>query len=277
MKSKADEIKKGIVFNSLTLTGNFSFIVTKEGRRLVAEAICKCGVIKNYAYRFIVSGNTKSCGCVRREKMLVSKVTHALSKHPLYSVYQDMKRRCYDKKDGSYKNYGGRGISVCDEWLNDIHAFVKWGMDNGHEKGLDLDREENNGNYEPSNCRFITRDAGNRNTRRNIHITAFGETKTVSEWERDSRCSITENALGRRLKNGKWTIEDAITFPGKSKMKELFRKSKSARIINAFGEDKSLIEWSEDKRCSVGYSGIKSRLKRGWDYEKAISTPNKNK
>lgn len=277
MKSKSDEIKKGATFNSLTLTGNFSFIVTKEGRRLVVEAMCKCGVIKNYPYRYLVSGNTKSCGCVRRENILASKVTHALSKHPLYSVYQDMKRRCYDKKDGSYKNYGGRGISVCDEWVNDIHSFVNWGMDNGYEKGLELDRENNDGNYEPLNCRFITRDVGNRNTRKNIHITAFGETKTISEWARDSRCSVTESTLGTRIKNGKWEIEDAITVPGKSKMKELFRKSKSARIISAFGEEKSVIEWSEDKRCTVGYSAIKNRLRLGWDYEKAISTPNKNK
>jgi hypothetical protein len=275
MKSKSGEIVKGAVFNSLTLTGNFSFIVTKEGRRLVVEAICKCGKIKNYPYRYLVSGNTKSCGCVRREKILASKVTHALSGHPLYSVYQDMKRRCYDKKNGSYKNYGGRGIFVCDEWLNDVNAFVKWGMDNGYEKGLELDRKGNDSNYEPSNCRFITRDIGNRNTRRNIYITAFGETKTVSEWARDSRCSITENALGTRFKSGKWTIQDAITFPGKSKMKELFRKSKSAKIINAFGEDKSLIEWSEDKRCSVSYSAVKNRLKLGWNNEKAISHPAK--
>jgi hypothetical protein len=94
MQSKINEIEKGVKFNSLTLTGNHSFVITKEGRRLVVEAECECGNTKNYPYRFLTSGNTKSCGCVRKRKLLESKVTHHLSKHPLYSVYQDMKKRC---------------------------------------------------------------------------------------------------------------------------------------------------------------------------------------
>lgn len=277
MKSKADEIVKGSVFNSLTLTGNYSFIVTKEGRRLVVEAKCKCGKVKNYPYRYLVTGNTKSCGCLRRENILATKVTHALSGHPLYSVYQDMKRRCYDKKNGSYKNYGGRGIEVYIEWINDVKAFCDWGMANGYEKGLEIDRINNDGNYEPSNCRFITRAVGNRNTRRNIQVTAFGETKTVAEWSRDERCTISEKCLGTRIKNGKWSVLDAITLPSNAKTKDIFRNSKSARIISIFGEEKSLISWSEDERCSVSYSAIKNRIKSGWDYEKAVFHPMKNK
>jgi hypothetical protein len=270
MQSKINEIKKGLKFNSLTLTGNHSFVDSKSGRRMVVEAECDCGVIKNYPYRFLTSGNTKSCGCVRKRKLLESKITHHLSKHPLYSVYQDMKRRCYDENCKSYKNYGGRGITICDEWLNNVKSFCDWGIKNGYEKGLEIDREENEGNYSPENCRFITRAVGNTNTRRVIKVTAFNETKTVAEWTRDIRCSVSKHALADRLKNGKWEVELAITSPPNDFKKEISRNSGSAKKVWAFGEEKSLIEWSEDKRCTVGYSGLKGRLKRGWSIEQAI-------
>ena len=273
MQAKTNEIVTGAVYNSLTLTGTYSFVQTSVGRRMVVEAKCKCGVIKNYPLRFLQTGNTKSCGCVRREKMLASKTTHNLSKHPLYSVYQDMKRRCYDEKCVSFKYYGAREIKVCDEWLNDVKVFCDWGMANGYQKGVALDRKETNGNYEPSNCRFVTQAVNNTNTRRVTKITAFGETKCASEWSRDERCTISENALLDRVKSKKWKVEDAITFPPNERHREICRSSKSAKIVAAFGERKSVIAWSEDERCTVGYSGLKDRLNMGWDAEKAISSP----
>lgn len=273
MQNKINEIVSGKKFNSLTLTGNYSFISTKEGKRLVVEAKCECGVIKNYAYRFLTSGNTKSCGCVRKRKLIESCTTHNLSKHPLYAVLQDMKRRCYDERSISYKYYGARGITICDEWLNDIHSFVNWGMANGYQKGLEIDREENDGNYTPDNCRFVTRAVGNTNTRRTKKLEAFGESKTAAEWERDDRCSISQHAITDRIKSGKWDIVSAITTPADGRKKEISRNSNSARKMQAFGEEKSIIGWSEDERCKVTYSGLKSRLKRGWDFQTAISTP----
>ncbi len=210
MKPKTDQVIAGKAYNSLVLTGNYSFVQTKEGRRMVVEARCKCGIVKNYPFRFLKTGNTKSCGCVRAE----SNSTHSLSKHPLYSVYQDMRRRCYDSGCASFKYYGARGI-IC-KW-EDVKSFCDWGMANGYKKGLEIDRINNDGNYEPSNCRFITRSVGNTNTRRTKRVTAFGETKVVAEWVRDARCSISERSLMDRLRNGKWDIEKAITYPPNAK------------------------------------------------------------
>jgi len=273
MQAKTNEIVSGVVYNALTLTGNCSFVQTSVGRRMVVEAQCKCGVIKNYPLRFLKTGNTKSCGCVRREKLLASKVTHNLSKHPLYSVYQDMKRRCYDEKCEAFKNYGARGIKVCDDWLINVKAFCDWGMANGYQKGVALDRKETNGNYEPSNCRFVTQAVNNANTRRVKRITAFGETKCAAEWARDERCKVSASALSDRISSKRWKAEDAITSSSNERHSEICRVSKSARLETAFGERKSLIDWSEDKRCAVGYSGLKNRLFRGWNIEKAISFP----
>lgn len=272
MQANINEVKAGSVFYSLTLTGNYSFVQTSVGRRMVVEAKCICGNIKNYPLRFLKTGNTKSCGCVRKEKLIASKITHNLSKHPLYSVYQDMNRRCYDDKCEAYKNYGGRGITVCEEWKESVKTFVDWGMENGYKKGLELDRERVNGNYEPTNCRFVTRAINNSNTRRVIRVTAFGKTKTVADWTRDGRCSISEKALAARVRSGKWGIEDAITF-GANENVVLNRFKSTSVILNAFGEEKSMVEWSRDERSKVGYSGLKKRLKQGWSIEKAISFP----
>lgn len=93
-----------------------------------------------------------------------------------------MKERCYNKRAINYKNYGGRGIVVCDEWLKDNMSFYIWSIKNGYKKGLSIDRIDNNGNYEPSNCRWTTRKEQNRNTRKNVFITYNGETRCLFDW-----------------------------------------------------------------------------------------------
>lgn len=216
MQNKSTEIIAGEVFYDLTLTGNVSFMDTKEGKRMYVEAKCICGVIKSYPLRYLKTGNTKSCGCVRRRKIIEATTTHGYTNHPLYSVYQDMKRRCYDSKCQSYKDYGGRGIKVCDEWLDDVKSFCDWGMVNGYQKGLELDKINNYKNYEPSNCRFVTRAKGNVNMRRVKQILAFGESKCIAEWTIDNRCTISPQALKNRLIGG-WDAEKAIVTPSNKK------------------------------------------------------------
>lgn len=93
--------------------------------------------------------------------------THGLSKHPLYSVYRNMINRCENEKTPRYKDYGGRGITVCEEWRNDFIAFYDWCMANGWRKGLQIDRKMNDGNYTPQNCRIVTATINNRNQRTN--------------------------------------------------------------------------------------------------------------
>jgi len=120
------------------------------------------------------SGHTKSCGCLRRELILKSNFRHGYRKHALYTVWLNCKARCYYPKHKSYKNYGGRGITVCTEWRNDSAAFIEWALTNGWKKGLTIDRRNNDGNYTPQNCRFVSRYTQSNNSRNNKLFVAYG-------------------------------------------------------------------------------------------------------
>ena len=110
--------------------------------------------------------------------------THGLSDHLLYGVWNAMKDRCVNKKSKYYKHYGGRGISVCKEWVKDFKKFYDWAIGTWR-KGLDIDRINNDGNYEPSNCRFVSRCTNSRNRRSNIVFEYMGRSQTITEWAED--------------------------------------------------------------------------------------------
>jgi hypothetical protein len=109
--------------------------------------------------------------------------------------------------------YGGRGISVCELWQTNFVAFKEWAESAGWKKGLQIDRRDNNGNYTPENCRIVTPAQNSLNTRRNLFITAFGETKTVKEWAEDSRCVVCAKTLRARVRLHGYEGETAITQP----------------------------------------------------------------
>ncbi len=205
-------IIQGLVYGHLTLTGRSNI---SKGKTMV-EALCSCGNTKDYFFNNLRRGNTTSCGCYQKEIIAKVNSRHGLTsrtnKHPLYHVYCSMKERCYNKKTRSYKNYGLRGIVVCDEWLNDFISFFNWAVNNGWQLGLLLERIENNGNYEPSNCRWATSKEQARNKSNNIFLTAFGETKCLMDWSKDTRCVMSLNGLWLRIKKG-WNDKDAITTP----------------------------------------------------------------
>ena len=126
---------------------------------------CDCGNIKTVITDNLRSGNTKSCGCI----MVGAKTKHGYSTkgnvHKLYSVWDDLKQRCYNKNKPGYKDYGGRGITVYEEWVNNPVVFVEWALVNGWKKGLYIDRIDNDGDYSPWNCRFVTNRENCLNTR----------------------------------------------------------------------------------------------------------------
>ena len=126
---------------------------------------CTCGNEKVIFASAIVRGLTKSCGCLNNEVRGKASVTHGLRKHPLYGVWNDMKCRCRNKTHHKHEYYGARGITVCDEWLNDFQAFYLWAMANGYGPGLEIDRRNNDLGYSPDNCRLATRTEQNRNRR----------------------------------------------------------------------------------------------------------------
>lgn len=133
--------------------------------------------------------------------------THGYSDHRLYKVWQGIKSRCYNKNNKHYKNYGGRGIKVCDEWLSSPKSFVDWAIENGAQVGLDIDRINNDGNYEPSNCRFVTREVNCKNKR---DVSIFnGETMI----DASKRLGGAPALVQQRIVILGWSIEDAFTIP----------------------------------------------------------------
>lgn len=145
-----------------------------------ANCVCDCGKSHKASLPMLLSGRTKSCGCYRREL----NTNHGLGYHPLFRIRNGMQQRCYNSNHGEYPNYGARGIKMCDEWLNDAGAFIRWGIENGWREGLTIDRDNVDGDYEPTNCRFATQAVQQSNRRDNIYIEVDGVTKTLSQWSR---------------------------------------------------------------------------------------------
>lgn len=141
----------------------------KEGNTVYVLCDCDCGKKKVIALKSIVSGATVSCGCYNKEQARKSKnIIHGMSRTRLYKIWCKMKSRCYDKNDiKKYSYYGGRGITVCEEWKNNFVNFQKWAEKNGYCDNLSIDRIDVNGNYEPSNCRWITMAEQQSNKRNN--------------------------------------------------------------------------------------------------------------
>lgn len=132
---------------------------------------------------------------------------HGMRNTQIYNVWCAMKRRCSSQKDKRYKNYGGKGIIVCDEWTNSFQSFYEWSMNNGYEKGLTIDRIDCNGNYEPSNCRWVTTKTQNRNYSRNHKVMYKGNEYCVVELA--EMFNVPYQRLLWRINNGK-SIEEAL-------------------------------------------------------------------
>lgn len=136
---------------------------------------------------------------------------HGLSGTRVYKIWSNMKRRCSNQKEENFVRYGGRGITVCEEWKNDFMSFYNWAMENGYHDSLTLDRKDNNGNYEPGNCRWATvREQGNNRGEFNINITYQGRTQTLMQWAEE--LGLPFATLRYRIVESNWPIEEAFTI-----------------------------------------------------------------
>lgn len=159
---------------------------------------CECGNTKYIAAYNVRKGNTKSCGCLSKERP--HHLTHGISHTRLDKCYKSMISRCYRKTDDAYIDYGARGITVCEEWRLDRTKFFAWALKNGYEEHLTIDRIDVNGNYEPNNCRWATyREQGN-NKRNNVIIEYEGKRYTVAEYSRLK--GISYNKAYRMVRRG---------------------------------------------------------------------------
>lgn len=200
----------GQKFHWLEVIGATFNIRRNDGQRskqVVCQ--CKCGNYLITPISDLRCEKTRSCGCLRRSTGGGNK-THGLSKTPLYTVWAAIVSRCTNKNNRCYKNYGGRGIAMCDEWRYGPEVFCKWAIANGWEKGLEIDRIDNDGNYEPSNCRFVTSRINTLNRRNARLITVNGVTKHLCEWAR--QLGVRDNVILRRIDRG-WPAERAVSEP----------------------------------------------------------------
>ena len=205
--------------------GRLTAIKTIEtGNNRRTKWICKCDCGNTIVVRTdaLTSGKTKSCGCYKKDKVKERFFKHGLSNTRLYNSWADMKARCNHKNCCSYKDYGGRGIKVCDEWngKNGFAEFSKWALENGYSDNLTIDRIDVNGDYNPDNCRWIPKSEQSSNTRRTKKYEYMGETHCISEWAKIKGMSVS--TLTNRLKRSGLTIEQALNEPlqrGKRKWK----------------------------------------------------------
>lgn len=234
--------------------------------RVMAICICDCGKEKMVRGTHLLSGRIRSCGCLRdemskerttllhRSGTMMNK-THGGSKTTLYKRWMGMKARCYNSNHMAHKDYGGRGIKVCDRWLESFQNFYD---DMGDPPpGCSIDRIDNNGDYTPENCQWATREDQSNNLRKNRIIEYNGERHSVTMWSRI--LGIHQSTLDERLRSG-WKIADALDARLKSKRKYAYK-----------GENLSANEIC--KKYDMNLNTLNCRLRAGWTVDQAIETP----
>jgi len=199
----------GKKFGMLTVE---SFAYTNKARKAYWDCLCDCGERKVVAGDKLRGGRTKSCGCLQNKlrKDGSNHRTHGMTNTKLYTVWCNMKARCYSVNNDMFYNYGKRGISVCEEWKNSFENFLKWAIDSGYVEGLSIERIDVDGNYEPANCTWVPLKKQSLNQRRSHKITAFGKTMTIKEWADET--GLKYDTIERRINQYGWTAEDALTI-----------------------------------------------------------------
>lgn len=272
---KSQAIKVGDCFGRLTV---LAVGQVKETRRTFAVCQCSCGSSpKQIRFDSLLKGVTQSCGCFHKEQTS----THRMTKNHHYKRWWHMVDRCTNPNAPAYADYGGRGIKVCDRWM-DVANFIA-DLPEGYFPGAEIDRyPDNDGNYEPGNVRWAT-SAENADNRRSRHLIELnGKTQSLTAWARD--VGISESTMRDRLFVSKWPKEIALTEPAMSAKDvrtlglsirwagHVTPPKKSPRVLKRFeykGNSMSIRDISELTGISVAL--LRKRLcERGWPIEKAV-------
>lgn len=232
------------------------------------HCVCDCGATADrrgsqllYAERKGVFQSCQSCGAIR------GGTTHGKSKTPEYKSWFAMISRCEDEANDAYQQYGGRGITVCDEW-HDFDNFLRDMGKRPHVR-MSIDRIDNDGPYCKENCRWTDSKTQNRNRRSNVTLTLNGVTKPVSAWAED--LGVSKEVIYQRLKNLGWSTEDALTIPPGKAFNWRGTTHKDAATLTFDGRTQTYRQWADE--LGVSTATILSRLKRGWTVERALTTP----
>ena len=192
----------GMHFGKLTV---ISRAENKNGR-VHWNCICDCGTACVVMSKHLISGHTQSCGCLSLIKLAERACTHQMTNTKIYQTWCGIKTRCLNPNCKQYRNYGGRGITIFSEWINDFTAFYNYvsKLPNYGEKGYTLDRIDNNGNYEPNNLRWADPNAQSRNKRNNIWVEYKGQKMILKDVAK--LCGVSYNTLYKHYKRG-WSLE----------------------------------------------------------------------
>lgn len=248
----------------LVISDKMYLPVGNQGRKAVFyECRCDCGITKTIRYDDLRSNRTVSCGCYNKENTKTKFTAHGMRNHPLYNIWNSMIQRCYNPNSKSYKNYGGRGIIMCDEWKNELTGCEQFATDMGNRPSHkhSIDRIDVNGNYQPNNCRWATPDQQMRNTRRNKLLSYNGITKPLVEWAEEY--NLPYDILAGRIRK-KWSMETALTFPHVSRM----RLEAHAEIHDVKNTYKG---WAD--LYNINISTLRKRLRSGMSVEEALAKP----
>jgi hypothetical protein len=238
--------------------GRLKIIEKQPESRIRIKWVCQCdcgnkAIVSGSALK---SGNTRSCGCLKMEGGREGKITHGQSDSPTYKSWSDMKSRCSNPKRLDYSDYGGRGINVCDRWVDSFSLFL---ADMGFRpSGTTLDRLDVNGDYCPENCRWATAKQQQRNKRNTKHVIFRGGAKSLAEWA--EVLHLPYDVIRYRLKAG-WTPEEAFTIP----VRDL------EDFLTLDGVKKTKAQWCKEK--GITQNALLGRLRRGWSVADALNTP----
>ena len=205
-------LKEGMKFGKLTVR---EIVVNGNTNQRKYLCDCECGGTKITSEDNLRRGHCRSCGCLYKGHGGSKKKNIFMgSDSKLYRTWSGIKSRCFDQNSHNYHNYGGRGITMCDEWKNDYNTFKKWALHNGYNesRGRDcsIDRIDTNGNYEPSNCRWATAKEQANNTRRNTIVEYDGKRMSLSQWA--DYLKMDYSSFMSRWVRG-WTMEKNVNTP----------------------------------------------------------------
>lgn len=218
---------------------------------------CDCGNTVVVRKDSLESGHAKSCGCLQQERFMEKhEKTRGMCDTKIYKCWSSIKQRCLNPKCAEYFNYGGRGITVCDEWKNSFYEFLEWSMNNGYSDDLTIDRIDVNGNYEPANCRWADRDTQNYNKRETRKVLICGEWKNLLEISKEYEIPlVTLRSRYRSYINGKFSLEEFLS------KEKILKMPNNSIFITIDDITDTLSGW--ERRTGISRKTILNRYQKG--------------